>query len=124
MFNKNNRIKELEELVSRLEKQCNEKDTEIQKLCNNNREVQKQCEEKYRKLMEMKGIKEENEIMRKYYKLDEEPSPDVQAKVMADLKVHDMEQKLMLEKLDELKRDLARCQSIPSNIVYYPHYRY
>ncbi len=44
--------------------------------------------------------------MRKYYKLDEEPSPEVQAKVFVDLRIHDMEYKNILEKIEECKRSL------------------
>ena len=75
--------------------------------------------------MTMDNLSQENEIMRKYYKLDEEPSPDVQAKVLADLRIHDMEYQRLKEKMDEIKT-LQYHNSFLSmaNVIHYIPYYY
>ena len=57
--------------------------------------------------IDMEHLSQENEIMRKYYKVDEIPSPDVQAKILADLRLHDMEFKILQEKLNDCKKQLS-----------------
>ena len=55
----------------------------------------------------MQNLSQENEIMRKYYKLNEEPSSDIQAKILADLRLHDMEFKMIQDKLNYCNLQLA-----------------
>ena len=73
----------------------------------------------------MGNLSQENEIMKKYYKLDEEPSSDVQAKVLADLRIHDMEYQRLKEKMDEIKT-LQHHNSLLSmaSAVHYLPYHY
>ena len=73
----------------------------------------------------MNNLSQENEIMKKYYKLDEEPSSDVQAKVLADLRIHDMEYQQLKEKINEIKT-LQYHNSLLStvNAVHYLPYHY
>lgn len=51
-------------------------------------------------------VKKENEIMKKYYKLDEEPSEEVQARIRGDLRIHDMEYKMMMDNLNQTRQAL------------------
>ncbi len=65
-------------------------------------------------------LNEKIKIMEKYYKLDEEPSYKVQARVIADLKLNDM-------KFETLRNDINKTLSLmlynnimqPYNINYY-----
>ena len=57
--------------------------------------------------------------MKKYYKLDEEPSSDVQAKVLVDLRLHDMEFKMLQEKLSNYQQQLSLNQKLLL-LPYYP----
>jgi len=59
--------------------------------------------------------------MKKYYKLNEEPSSDVQAKVLVDLRLHDMEFKILQEKLSNCQQQLSLNQRLLSS-PYYPIY--
>lgn len=66
----------------------------------------------------MYSIKEENRIMREYYKLDKEPSSEIQAKVLTNLKVHDLEFQIMQEKMNALNQQqhylaLTAAYSVP-----------
>ena len=60
--------------------------------------------------------------MKKYYKLNEEPSSDVQAKVLVDLRLHDMEFKILQEKLSNYQQQLLLNQKLLS-LPYYPIYQ-
>ena len=73
----------------------------------------------------MNKLSQENEIMKRYYKLNEEPSFDVQAKVLADLRLHDMEFKILQEKLNNSQQQLLFNQMLLS-LPYHPiiHQRY
>ena len=63
--------------------------------------------------------------MKKYYKLNEEPSADVQAKVLADLRIHDMEYQRLKEKIDEIKTLQYRSSLLSmANAVHYLPYPY
>lgn len=62
----------------------------------------------------MNKLSQENEIMKRYYKLNEEPSFDVQAKVLADLRLHDMEFKMLQGKLNNYQQQLSLNQMLLS----------
>ena len=62
----------------------------------------------------MDKLSQENEIMKRYYKLNEEPSSDVQAKVLVDLRLHDMEFKMLQEKLKNYQQQLSFNQMLLS----------
>ena len=93
MFNKYK--KEIEEL----KKSIQEKEELIKKLkksINNYTRMISNLESKIDALRESQlKIQKENEIMKKYYKLDEELSDEVQAKVLINLRLHDMEMQLL-----------------------------
>jgi len=74
------------------------------------------------RIIEIDNLSQENEIMKKYYKLNEEPSSDVQAKVLADLRLHDMEFKMLQEKLNNYQQQLSLNQ-ILLQLPYYSMYQ-
>jgi hypothetical protein len=57
--------------------------------------------------------------MKKYYKLDEEPSLEVQAKVLADLRLYDMRFNIIRNELEKIQLQLVQNQLISSNSLYY-----
>jgi uncharacterized membrane protein (DUF106 family) len=75
-------------------------------------------------VIEINKLSQENEIMKKYYKLNEEPSSDVQAKVLADLRLHDMEFKTLQEKLSNYQQQLLFNQMLLSLPYCFVHQRY
>ena len=120
-FNKyKNKIKELEKDLSFYQKSCDELQEDINKLKEENKNLKNINTQLNNKLADMGNLSQENEIMKKYYKLDKEPSSDVQAKVLADLRIHDMEYQRLKEKMDEIKT-LQYHNSLLS-IRYAPYY--
>ena len=112
MFNKYK--KEIEEL----KKSIQEKEELIKKLkksINNYTRMISSLESKIDVLKEsLLKIQKENEIMKKYYKVNETPSADVQAKILGDLRLHDMEFKILQEKLNDYNRQLSFNQMLSS----------
>ena len=111
MFNQ--KKKEIESLKRRLDfwmKSCDDLQETINKLKEENQILKTTNNKLNDQITDMEKISQENEIMRKYYKIDEELSSDVQAKVLSDLRLHDMEFKIIQEKLNTLnqqQQDLA-----------------
>lgn len=95
-----NKIKILEEDLFFLRKNCDELKNTINELREENKRLKDNNDKLNTENMNMKYLSKENEIMRKYYKVDEIPSADIQAKVLADLRLHDMEFKILQEKLN------------------------
>ena len=54
----------------------------------------------------------QNEIMRKHYHVDEEPTDSIKMSILIDLRIHDLERQLILEKIQHIK------DNSQSNIVY------
>lgn len=48
-------------------------------------------------------LKSENEILKKYYHLDSEPTDEEKIKIRIDLKIHDLEMQLIQERLMSLE---------------------
>lgn len=125
MFNKyKNKIEELEKDLSFWQKSCDELQKEIDELKKENQLFKNINAQLNDKLVNMGNLSQENEIMKKYYKLDKEPSSDVQAKVLADLRIHDMEYQQLKEKMDEIKKLQYLNSFLPmANAIHYtPHY--
>lgn len=112
-----NKIKILEEDLFFLRKNCDELKNTINALREENKRLKDNNDKLNTENMNMKYLSKENEIMRKYYKVDEIPSADIQAKVLADLRLHDMEFKILQEKLNDCKQYLLFNQaSLPSTL--------
>lgn len=116
-----NKIQSLEKDLNFWEKTCDELQETINKLKEENKNLKNMNNELNTQIINMKQLSEENEIMRKYYKVDEEPSPEIQAKILADLRLHDMEFKILQEKLDDYKQKLYLNQMMTalSSPIYY-----
>lgn len=93
---KTKKIKQLEEDICYWKQKVNELESQIT-------ELNKQLSQKNDEIMNLEHVDKENTIMRQYYKLDEDPSPEVQAKVLADLRIHNIEYEYLLKQIQECK---------------------
>lgn len=122
-FNKyKKKIESLEKDLAFWQKSCDE----LQKIVDNLKEENNTLKNSNiilkNQVIEKNKLSQENEIMKKYYKLNEEPSSDIQAKVLADLRLHDMEFKTLQEKLNNCQQQLLFNQMLLS-LPYYPIYQ-
>jgi len=118
-----NKIKELEKDLSFWQTTCKELQKNINTLEEENKNLKNINTQLNNQLMTMNNLSQENEIMRKYYKVDEEPSPEIQAKILVDLRLHDMEFKILQEKLNECKQKIYFNQMAAlSSPIYYSRY--
>ena len=63
-----------------------------------------------------KNMSAENEIMRKYYRLDSEPTDEEKIKIRIDLRIHELEMQIMKERLESFER--SRAFLSPSTCPY------
>lgn len=117
-----NKIKSLEEDLSFWEKSCNELQNTINTLREENKCLKDDNDKLNTKIINMEHLSKENEIMRKYYKVDEIPSTDVQAKILADLRLHDMEFKILQEKINDYKKQLSFNQILLPTLFGLPKF--
>ena len=101
------KVRKLKEDICFWKQKTNELENEILSINKQNKELEKQISQK------------DDEIMKRYYKLDEDPSPEVQAKVIADLRIHNIEYENLLNKIEECKRAM---QIARTNYPIYPCY--
>ena len=113
------KIKDLQRDLSFWQKTCDELQDTIKDLRRENESFKNINHQLNDQLINMQNLSQENEIMRKYYKLNEEPSSDIQAKVLADLRLHDMEFKMIQDKFNYCNLQLAlnKQQLALSNIT-------
>ena len=121
LFKYKNKIQNLESDLKSWEKTCNELQETINELREEKKNLKNTNDKLNTQIIDMKQLSEENQIMRKYYKADEEPSPEVQAKILADLRLHDMEFKMLQEKLNDKIYFNQMLASLPLS-MYYPRY--
>ena len=125
-FNKyKKKIESLERDLAFCQKSCDELQKIINDLKEENNTLKNSNTTLNNRIIEINKLSQENEIMKKYYKLNEEPSSDVQAKVLADLRLHDMEFKMFQEKLNNYQQQLSFNQmllSLPYNSIYQRYY--
>ena len=125
-FNKyKKKIKSLEEDLTFWQKNCDELQKIINDLKEENNTLKNSNTTLNNRVIEINKLSQENEIMKKYYKLNEEPSSDIQAKVLADLRLHDMEFKMLQEKLNNYQQQLSLNQmllSLPYCSIYQKYY--
>ena len=121
MFKYKNKIQNLEKDLKFWEKTCDELQKTINELREENKNLKNINDKLNTQIINMKQLSEENEVMRKYYKLNEEPSIEVQAKVLADLRLHDMEFKILQEKLNDCNQKIYFNQMLTtlSSPMYY-----
>lgn len=51
-----------------------------------------------------KNLSAENEIMKKYYHLDSEPTDEEKIKIRIDLRIHELEMQIIKERIESLER--------------------
>lgn len=114
-FNKyKKKIESLERDLNFWQKTCDELQKKVDNFKEENNTLKNDNAALNNQVTEIKKLSQENEIMKKYYKLNEEPSSDVQAKVLADLRLHDMEFKMLQEKLSNYQQQLSFNQMLLS----------
>lgn len=124
-FNKYKKnIESLEKDLAFWQKSCDELQKTIDNLKEENNILKDNNTALNNRIIEINNLSQENEIMKKYYKLDEEPSSDVQAKVLVDLRLHDMEFKMLQEKLNNYQQQLSLNQMLLSLPYYHIYQRY
>lgn len=64
-----------------------------------------------------KEVEKENEILRKYYDLDKEPSDEIKMKIHIDLEINRLK-----EEKDDLKNEVLRLTALCRPPVYVPQY--
>lgn len=122
-FNKyKKKIKSLEKDLAFWQKSCDELQKIVDDLKEENNTLKNSNIILKNQVIEKNKLSQENEIMKKYYKLNEEPSSDIQAKILADLRLHDMEFKMLQEKLNNCQQQLLFNQMLLS-LPYYPIYQ-
>jgi len=113
------KVRQLKEDICFWRQKTNELENKILSINEQNKELEKQISQKDDEIMNLQHVNKENEIMKRYYKLDEDPSPEVQAKVLADLRIHNIEYENLLNKIEECKRAM---QIARTNYSIYPYY--
>lgn len=103
MFN-TKKIKRLEEDICYWKQKVSELEEEMLLIRTERNELKNQVSQKDDEIMNLQHVKKENEIMKQYYRLDKDPSIEVQARVLTDLRIHDMEYKHLLDKIEENKK--------------------
>ncbi len=125
-FNKyKKKIESLERDLAFWQKSCYELQKTVDDLKEENNTLKNNNIILKNQVIEKNKLSQENEIMKKYYKLNEEPSSEVQAKVLADLRLHDMEFKILQEKLSNCQQQLSFNQmllSLPHYSIYQRYY--
>lgn len=112
------KVRQLKEDICFWRQKANELENKILSINEQNKELKKQISQKDDEIMNLQHVNKENEIMKRYYKLDEDPSPEVQAKVLADLRIHNIEYENLLNKIEEYKRIMQAAHT------YYSFYPY
>lgn len=83
--------KKQEELIEDLKNKVNSLEKRNNELYDQNFKYVKQISDLRNEITDLRKAKAENDVMRKYFKLDEELSQEVQARVLCDLRVHELE---------------------------------
>ena len=119
-FNKyKKKIESLERDLNFWQKTCDKLQKRVDDLKEENNTLKNNNITLNNQVNKMDKLSQENEIMKRYYKLNEEPSSDVQAKVLVDLRLHDMEFKMLQEKLNNYQQQLSLNQMLLLS-PYYP----
>lgn len=99
---------EIEKLKQENEKLSKEHWDSIREHAEKDCELTKQIESLKEKLKTVEEVSNnlsaENEIMRKYYHLDSEPTDEEKIKIRIDLRTHDLEMQIMKERIESLER--------------------
>lgn len=128
-FIKNIARKILQSEIEELKAECDKTKSWNNELLNKMSAFKDECESKVSKAQNEKNIAEqkarelekENEIFRKYYDLEKEPSDEIKTKIHIDLEINRLK-----EEKDDLKNEILRLTAICRPPVYalqpYPVY--
>lgn len=78
---------------------------------------------------QIKDLKYQNDILRQYYHLDEEPSEEIQTKMRIDMRCHDLERELdrqrVIVDISRMASPILPCNQIANirTMMEYPPYR-
>lgn len=106
---------EIDELKQKLKKQEDEYYDVLKECADNQAKTAKDLADLKSSHETIKQLTSENEILKKYYHLDSEPTDEEKIKIRIDLKIHDLEMQLMQERL----RTLEICQLSSTRQLYY-----
>lgn len=111
-------IKELKEKLKKEESKRIELDEILSKI--ENRHEDKLLEERKKKYEAVKRageLEKENEVLRKYYDLNKEPSDEIKAKIHIDLEINRLK-----EKKDDLKNEILKIITTRNQPIYTQSY--
>lgn len=94
---------EINELKQKLEKQEDEYYEVLKECADNQAKTAKDLADLKSSHDTIKQLTSENEILKKYYHLDSEPTDEEKIKIRIDLKIHDLEMQLFQERLMALE---------------------
>ncbi len=99
---------EIDELKQKIEKQNKEYYKLIQERVNDSTKEAKYLEEIKSKNDLIKNLTDENDLLKKYYHLDSEPTDQEKIQIRIDLKIHDLEMALMQERIKAFEFERPR----------------
>lgn len=69
-----------------------------------------------------KNLSAENEIMRKYYRLDSEPTDEEKIKIRIDLRIHELEMQIIKDRMESLEcaRTFTSLSTLPYQGMFAP----
>lgn len=89
------KIEEMQCEINRLRKDALNQSEDWSKTLKETSELVKKQQNKIDELNDqIKDLKYQNDILRQYYRLDEEPSEEIQTKMHIDMRCHDLEREL------------------------------
>ena len=106
---------EIDELKQKLKKRENEYYESLKERADDQTKTAKDLADLKSCHETIKQLTDENEILRKYYHLDSEPTDEEKIKIRIDLKIHDLEMQLFQERLMALEI----CQLSSIRQLYY-----
>ena len=109
---------EIDDLKQKLKKQEDEYYEVLKERANDQEKIEKDLENLRSKCEAIKQLTEENEMLRKYYRLDSEPTDEEKIKIRIDLKIHDLEMQIFQERLRALEYN--RPQYLISTNSWWP----
>lgn len=90
---------EIDELKQALKKESDKYYESLKERANDQKKTAKDLENLKSCHETIKQLTSENEILKKYYHLDSEPTDEEKIKIRIDLKIHDLEMQLIRERL-------------------------
>ena len=111
---------EIDELKQKLKKQEDEYYEVLKERADDQAKTAKDLADLKSKCEAVKQLTEENEILRKYYRLDSEPTDEEKIKIRIDLKIHDLEMQLLQERTRALLEYYNQSRYLISTNPWWP----